>query len=101
MEKVFGAVEVECQWMGDAACHYEARIGDSTIVIEAGEHAPEIVETVASVYVYVEDVDVTWKRAMEAGATPVAEPEDKPYQERGAGFQDAHGNTWYVSTYTG
>ena len=40
-------------------------------------------------------------RAMAAGATSVAAPEDKPYQERAAGIKDSFGNTWYIATYTG
>ena len=41
----------------------------------------------------VEDVDAAYKRALECGATSLAEPEDKPYDERSAGVQDTFGNT--------
>jgi PhnB protein len=31
----------------------------------------------------------------------VAEPTDKPYQERNAGVKDRFGNIWWMATYTG
>jgi uncharacterized glyoxalase superfamily protein PhnB len=36
---------------------------------------------------------------MELGAESVVEIQDKPYQERQAGFRDVAGNTWWVATY--
>lgn len=35
------------------------------------------------------------------GAQSISELEDKPYNERQAGFVDVGGNTWRVSTYLG
>jgi uncharacterized glyoxalase superfamily protein PhnB len=49
--------------------------------------------------VYVEDVDAVCDRALQLGATSLAQVEDKPYQERQAGFVDVAGNTWWVATY--
>jgi PhnB protein len=40
-------------------------------------------------------------RAIELGAKSISAPEDKPYNERQAGFVDAGGNTWWVSRYLG
>jgi PhnB protein len=57
--------------------------------------------TIASVYVYVDDVDAAYKRAIEAGATSIAAPEDKPYEERACGVKDTFGNIWYIATFTG
>jgi PhnB protein len=56
---------------------------------------------VGSVYVYVPNVDTVYARAMELGARSISEPNDKPYNERQAGFVDVGGNTWWVSTYLG
>ena len=47
------------------------------------------------------DVDAVYARAMELGARSLSAPEDKPYNERQAGFVDVGGNTWWVSTYLG
>ena len=98
---VFGAREVERHEMPDRrGAHVEMALGDGALVVEAGELPPEHEPTWASVYVYVEDVDAVYRRAMDAGAESIAAPEDKPYGERGCGFR-AFGNIWWVATYLG
>jgi PhnB protein len=77
--------------------HLEIKIGDSVIVLETGGNFENANRN--SIYVYVEDVDATYQKAIKAGAISVDAPIDKPYQERNAGVKDAFGNTWYISTY--
>jgi len=101
VQHVFDAVELERHKFNERSFHYEGRVGDSVIVIEAGDLPTHVSGTKASIYVYVEDVDGTYARSLKLGATSVAEPEDKPYQERSAGFKDTSGNTWWISQYTG
>src|SRR5262249_49187277 len=48
--------------------------------------------------VYVENVDATYRRAIETGAVSIGEPVDQPYGERGAGVKDSSGNVWYIAT---
>jgi PhnB protein len=100
LRRVFGAAELE-RFESKKGAHVEVRIGDSVVVLETGEFPPIASPTRASVYVYVEDVDDVYRRALQAGAASVAEPEDKPYEERGAGFRDSFGNTWWIATYRG
>ena len=95
---VFGAEELE-RVESRKGFHIEVKIGDSVVVLEVGE--PPTTATRASVYVYVPDVDAAYDRAIQAGATSLAKPADKPYQERGAGILDSFGNTWWIATYTG
>jgi PhnB protein len=73
------------------------RLGDSMLALTLGDFP----EGNASIYVYVEDSDAVYERALRAGATSVAEPTDKPYQERQAAVRDASGTTWWISTYVG
>jgi PhnB protein len=77
------------------------QIGDSVVVIEAGELPDEVRPWQGSVYVYVEEVDSVFARAVELGAKVLAPVEDKPYQERQGAFFDAAGNTWWVASYKG
>ncbi len=84
--------------MGPNASHIEARIGDSMIVFELSD-PPHEGATIASVYVYVPDVDAACARAIAYGAGVVAAPEDKPYQECGAGVKEPMGNVWWISTF--
>ena len=77
----------------------ELKVGDSVLVVEAGELPPAVEPWTNSVYVYVADVDAAYGTAMQLGAESIAEPVDKPYQERQAGFRDVAGNTWWVAAY--
>lgn len=70
-------------------------IGDSMIMIsDAGVRGP----MPAFLYVYVEDVDATHRRAIEAGAIPLEEPTETPYGDRRSMVEDAWGNTWQIAT---
>jgi len=100
IKRAFDAEELE-RLPTPGGFHIEARIGDSMVVLEVGNFPAPAKPTPASIYVYVADVDRAYRRALEAGATSVTAPEDKPYQERSAGVKDSFGNIWYIATYTG
>jgi PhnB protein len=96
----FDGVVLEQQEMGPESFHIEMQVGDSVVVLETGTPLPKDFNT-GSIYVYVPDVDASYRRALERGAMSIAAPEDKPYQERVAGVKDTFGNVWYISTFTG
>jgi PhnB protein len=95
LQKTFNAVELERNEDGPTLL----QIGDSLLWIEAGDLPPHVSPWVGSTYVYVEDVDAVYGRAIQLGAKSISPPEDKPYNERQGGFIDSGGNTWWVSTY--
>lgn len=99
--EVFGARELERHEFGPESFHAELSIEDSVLVVEAGELPPGVEKWTNSIYVYVENVDAAYDKAMTLGATSVSEPVEKPYQERQAGFKDPAGNTWWIGTYRG
>lgn len=99
VKQVFGGVELERNVV-PGGFRVEARIGDSVVVMAAMD-PPYQAATRASTYVYVDDVDLVYARAIAAGATSISEPAEKPYQERSATVSDSFGNIWYVSTYKG
>ncbi len=99
LRKTFDATEIERFEFGPQSFHVEMSIGDSTFVVEAGELPPEVKPWTGSVYVYVEDVDAVFERALKLGANAISPVEDKPYQERQGCFMDSAGNTWWVATY--
>jgi len=78
--------------------HFEVRIGDSMIMIgDVGDRPP----TTAQLFMYVENVDVVWERAMQAGATTLMEPTERPWGEgeemvRAAAIKDPSGNSWFL-----
>ena len=98
-KEVFGAVELERNKMPHGF-HVQAQIGDSVMVLSAMD-PPYSEATKASVYVYVEDVDATYQRALAAGATSMSPPADKPWKGRNASVKDSFGNVWYMETYKG
>lgn len=97
--QTFEAVEIERHEFGPRSFHVEVQIGDSVIALEAGELPSDVSSWTNSIYVYVTDVDAVYGRALMLGAKPLAPLEDKPYNERRAGFKDAAGNTWWIATY--
>ncbi len=99
IQHTFQARELERLPVG-SGFHVEVQIGDSVIMMELGGNALHT-GTPSAIYVFVTDVDAAYERAIQAGATSINEPEDKPYQERGAGVKDSFGNTWWIATYRG
>lgn len=97
LQRTFNAVELERNDGGPTLL----QIADSLLWVEAGELPAHVSPWVGSIYIYVEDVDTVHARAIQLGAKSIAAPEDKPYNERQAGFIDRGGNTWWVSTYKG
>jgi PhnB protein len=98
VQRTFGAEVVERSPDGSEV---ELRIDDSMIALSLGERFPENAGTRGSIQVYVEDVDATYGRALDAGATALSAPEDKPYRDRAAGVRDVFGNHWWISSYLG
>lgn len=97
LNKVFGAVEL--RRFPDAAgkiMHAEVRLDDTILMLgDGGDNWPPVP---SHVHVYVPDVDATYKRALEAGATPVQKPVKKQDEDKRAGVKDAGGTTWWIAT---
>jgi PhnB protein len=74
------------------------RIGDSIVMVSGiGPRKP----MPAFLYVYVDDIDATYRRALEAGAVSLEEPADMPYGDRRAMVKDPCGNDWQIATHRG
>jgi uncharacterized glyoxalase superfamily protein PhnB len=95
-EKVFGAKETY-RVMRDinTIMHAEIMIGDSTIMFaDATEQFRPIP---AALFIYVDNADERYKKAIEAGATAIGEVADQPYGRSG-GIVDPFGNSWWVTS---
>jgi uncharacterized glyoxalase superfamily protein PhnB len=55
----------------------------------------------AFLYVYVDDVDGTYRRAIAADAESIEAPVDTPYGDRRATVRDPWANVWQIATYAG
>jgi PhnB protein len=95
LKTAFGGAEANCQRNPDGAVmHAEIKIGDSLVML--GQAGGPWKPRSAALYLWVEDVDATYARALQAGATSESEPEDKPYGHRNAGVIDQNGVTWWI-----
>ena len=77
--------------------HAEFKIGNSPLMISDG--GPEYGPMPCSLYVYVQDVDAVYKRALQAGGISVKEPANQFYGDRTASVKDACGNLWGIGTH--
>jgi PhnB protein len=98
VKKAFGAEERFAMPAPDGKIgHAEVKIGDSIVMLaDAGE---EWSAMPAFIYLYVDDCDATYQRALDAGATSVKEPEDQFYGDRNATVRDSVGCSWGIATH--
>jgi len=74
----------------------QIKIGDSIVMVSAV--GPRDANP-SFLYVYVDDVDATYRRALQAGAASIEEPQDVPYGDRRAMVKDPCGNDWQIATH--
>ena len=91
MASVFGA-EGEIP----AGAPADLRIGESVIMVSDGGGVRQVQP--ACLYVYVENIDEAWRRAVAAGGRTIEEPANMPWGDRRATVEDPWGNTWQIAT---
>jgi PhnB protein len=85
--------------------HAELEIGESVIMLsdefpDMGNRAPKSVGgSPVSIMVYVEDVDATFAKALEKGATELRAVENQFYGDRTGSFEDPFGHLWHIATH--
>lgn len=75
--------------------HCEAQINGGTIMFSNSRD--EWKPATANMFVYVEDADAVYAKAIASGAVSVMEMADQDYGRSG-GFTDPFGNVWWVTT---
>jgi PhnB protein len=98
VKRAFDAADRECMRRPDGTIHHaEVKIGDSIVMLAeaSGQWKPRP----STLYLYVNDTDETYRRAIEAGATSLMEPANQFYGDRNAGVQDPSGNFWWIATH--
>jgi uncharacterized glyoxalase superfamily protein PhnB len=97
LKRAFDAEELLAMRAADGAIqHAEVKIGDSIVMLSDALRDPPMPSTL---YLYVADTDATYRRALAAGATSVAEPADAFWGDRFARVRDASGNVWNLATH--
>ena len=106
-KNAFGATEKLRLEMPDGGKigHAEIVIGDSTVMI--ADEFPELDAlgpksrggTTVSLCVYLDNVDVSFSRAVETGATVVRPIQDQFYGDRSGTLLDPYGHKWTIATH--
>ena len=76
--------------------HADVRIGTSMVML--AEAVGGWKSMPASLYLYVPDVDATYRQAIQAGGTSMGEPKDQHYGDRMGGVKDPAGNFWWIAS---
>lgn len=96
IEQAFGGSVFERLDQDGRVRHAEMRVGDSVLMLsDCCEGWPAMP---AAFYLYVEDCDATYRRALSAGASSTMEPADQFYGDRNGGVIDPFGNQWWIAT---
>ena len=98
VEQAFGATVNICTSRPDGSIgHAEVQIGTSRIML--GQSSTEWPPVPAALYLYVEDCDAWYQRALAVGARSLSEPATMFYGDRHGGVVDSNGNTWWLATH--
>jgi PhnB protein len=98
LKEAFDAQETERVVQPDGTImHAEVTIGDSVVMLSdaMGERKP----MPTSIYLYVNDADATYQRALQAGGTSMMEPANLFYGDRHGSVKDPAGNYWSIATH--
>jgi PhnB protein len=104
-KRAFGAQEVmRMAGPGGKLAHAELRIGDSMIML--GDEMPGSLKSAKSlggspvgVFLYVENVDQAFERAVKAGAKAEMQPTDMFWGDRYGKLKDPFGHSWSMATH--
>ncbi len=98
LTKVFDAKEIyRMDGPNGTVGHAEIRIGDSRIMLADSSDTHKAMPVM--LYLYVEDVDSVYKKALEAGGESIAEPKDQFYGDCHSAVRDHSGNQWWIATH--
>jgi len=105
-KKAFGAKErVRMPGPNGKIGHAELELGDSVLMLAdpfpqfSARPPKELGGTTTSIFMYSEDVDAAVKKAVEAGATVLMEPDDMFWGDRFGSVSDPFGHVWSIATH--
>lgn len=94
-QALFNAEIKEKHLRGAALMHAELKIGNATLMI--GEATEEWQPLTSSLFIYVDDADFSYAKALELGCTTIMELSNQNYG-RTCGVKDTYGNTWWITS---
>lgn len=98
LTKAFDAKEMSRHSRPDGTiAHSEIKIGSSIIMVS--DSMEDFPANHVMLYLYVEDTDFLYRKALSSGAQSIQEPMDMYYGDRNAGIRDQWGNMWWIGTH--
>ncbi len=104
--RAFGARErTRMQGPDGKIAHAELEIGDSVVMLSdpfpqfAAKSPKELGGTSVGIFMYVESVDDVFRKAVDAGADPLMQPEDQFWGDRFGSVTDPFGHSWQIATH--
>lgn len=100
-KKALGATEIMAMPCSESGkiMHAELKVGDSIFFIGDENPAMGCMATTTSFYLYVNDCDASYKRAIDAGATAKYPLNDMFWGDRTGAVADPYGNIWTFATH--
>src|SRR5438034_8971065 len=80
----------------DHVGHAEIKIGNSIVMM--ADSTPQYKPIPSQLYVYVENVDDTYRRGLKAGGISEQEPTTQFYGDRTSAVKDPTGNVWWIAS---
>lgn len=77
--------------------HASIHIRNSAIMLSEG--SDKWPSMPAMMYIYVTNVDETYKKGLDAGGESLREPTNEFYGDRSCGLRDVSGNQWWIATH--
>ena len=93
---VFGGdIVVENRYSDGTIQHARIRIGDTVMMLNQSNE--NYAANASQMYLYVEDVESVYSKAISQSAVSIMEPNNREYGDHIAGITDPCGNTWCIA----
>jgi PhnB protein len=100
-KKAFGATEImRMPGPGGSISHAEIKIGDSIVMLGGAPNAKASQgDSQVNIFLYLEDVDSTFKNAIAAGGKELQPLANQPWGDRYGRLTDPFGHAWALATH--
>jgi PhnB protein len=99
LKRAFDGEEIERLAMPDGTVmHGQMKVGNSMVMIGYNPPGSNYPLMPAMLYMYVNDADAAYRKAIQAGGKSVMEPMDQFYGDRSGAVEDPAGNQWWMAT---
>ena len=95
LKNAFGARELGRTVRENQIANARIQIGTSAFMVS--DAGASIQPTQSAFYIYVENADESYKRAVSFGARGMFSPVEMPYGDKQGGITDPFGNIWWIS----